>query len=93
MERFLFKKPQKDKSTDFDMVFELVIKNGLDLNSKIVETKIGNTVVYSINDNSLIIITKPINQSICKEIKKLNPKSIFHPLPFLKEHQTEQIKI
>lgn len=72
----LFKKPQKDKSIDFDMVFELVIKNGLDLNSKIIETKIDNTIVYSINDNRLIIITKPITQSICKEIKKLNPKSV-----------------
>lgn len=72
----LFKKPQKEKSTDFDMVFELIIKNGLDLNSKISEMVIAKTLVYSINDNSLFVITKPINENICKEIKKLNPKSI-----------------
>jgi adenine-specific DNA-methyltransferase len=72
----LFKKPQKENATDFNIVFELVIKNGLDINSSIIETNILNNIVYNINNNDLIIITKPINETVCKEIKLLKPKTI-----------------
>ena len=72
----LFQKSQKDTATDFDMVFELIIKNGLDLNAEINEMIFVNTLVYSINNNNLFIVTKPINEIICTAIKKFNPKSI-----------------
>ncbi len=72
----LFTKSQKDGAEDYNIVFELLIKNGLDLNAPIETVSIKDTVLYSIDSNKLIVATKPINENSCREIIKLNPKSI-----------------
>jgi adenine-specific DNA-methyltransferase len=72
----LFTKPQKEGVEDYNIVFELLIKQGLDLNTPIDKLKINDTPLYSIDSNKLIVATKSINEAICKEIKKLQPKGI-----------------
>jgi adenine-specific DNA-methyltransferase len=72
----LFTKPQKEGVEDYNIVFELLIKQGLDLNTPIDKLIINDTLLYSIDSNKLIIATKSINEIICKEIKKLQPKRI-----------------
>lgn len=72
----LFTKPQKEGVEDYNIVFEILIKQGLDLNTPIDKLTINDTPLYSIDSNKLIIATKSINEAICKEIKKLQPQSI-----------------
>ena len=72
----LFTKPQKESSIDDNIVFELLIKNGLDLNTSIENIVIEGITVYSIDSNKFIIATKSINEKVCKEIMKLKPSNI-----------------
>lgn len=72
----LFTKSQKDGVEDYNIVFEFLIKQGLDLNTQIDKLTINDTPIYSIDSSKLIVATKSINETICKEIKKLHPKGI-----------------
>ena len=72
----LFTNPHKDGVDDYNIVFELLIKNGLDLNTKIEKLSVNNTTLYSVGSNRLIVATKSINEKTCKEIMNLSPKSI-----------------
>lgn len=72
----LFTKSQKDGVEDYNIVFELLIKNGLDLNAPIETVSIKDTVLYCIDSNKLIVATKSLDENSCREIIKLNPKSI-----------------
>ncbi len=72
----LFTKSQKDGVEDYNIVFELLIKNGLDLNAPIETVSIKDTILYSIDSNKLIVATKSLDENKCREIIKLNPKSI-----------------
>lgn len=72
----IFTKPQKEDVEDYNIVFEILIKQGLDLNTQIEKLTINDTPLYSIDSNKLLVATKAINEEICKEIKKLQPHGI-----------------
>lgn len=72
----LYKKPQKENASDYNIVFELLIKNGLDLNTPVEKLTIQNATLYGVDSNKLIIATDTIDERICTEIKKLNPKTV-----------------
>ena len=72
----LFTKPQKEGIEDYHLVFELLIKQGLDLHTKIDKLSIHDALLYSVDANKLIVATQSINEAVCKEIMKLQPKRV-----------------
>ena len=68
----LFIDPVAEHATTEKMVYELLLKSGKSLNSKI-EFKEG---FYVINDNELIFLLEKANQSILDAILNLKPKKV-----------------
>ncbi len=67
--------PVKDDRNQIDMVYEIMLKNGMDLSLPMHELSINWKKVFSIADNYLIAcLEKDINLETVKEIATLNPK-------------------
>jgi adenine-specific DNA-methyltransferase len=67
--------------TELDLVYEIMLKYGIDLTYRIDEYEINNKKVYSIGLGSLLIcldnnITKEITIPLIKKIKELSPETI-----------------
>ncbi len=71
-----FDKAEKDGAKELDLVYEIIIKNGLDLNSRIDRIEIGEINFYSINSFSLLIATSGMNIESAKQLLKFQPKTI-----------------
>ena len=69
-----FKNPVKPKSEKENMLYELLLKTGYDLNTKIEEKKFGGCSVYSIASGEVIIALSKIDEKAVSEILKLNPQ-------------------
>lgn len=65
----LFVDPISESATIENMVYELLLKSGKDLNSAILQ-KEG---YFVINDNELVLLLEKVNQKILDEILSLNP--------------------
>lgn len=72
----LFSTPQREEAQDFNIVFELLIRNALDLNTPIEKIVIRNIPVYSIDNNKIIVATQALNETVCQDIKALKPRTI-----------------
>lgn len=72
----LFQKAQKDGATEFNMVYELLLKNGFDLNAKIEKLSVANTTLYSIGSNELVIAMEAFDEEICAGVIQSRPKRI-----------------
>lgn len=68
----LFIDPVKKGSTAHSMVYELLLKSGKNLNSKI--EQIRN--FFIINENELVLMLEEANQTIINEIIVLNPQKV-----------------
>lgn len=67
--------PVKEDRTQIDMVYEIMLKNGMDLTLPMQELSIKWKKVFSIADNYLIAcLEKNIDLETVKEIATLNPK-------------------
>jgi len=71
-----FDKVEKNDSKDLDLVYEIIIKNGFDLNAQVEKIEIGETIIYGINSFSLLIATKKINIEIASQLREYQPKTI-----------------
>ncbi|HRX10338.1 MAG TPA: site-specific DNA-methyltransferase [Draconibacterium sp.] len=71
-----FDKAEKDGANELDIVFEIIIKNGLDLNSKIDKIEIGELYFYNINSFSLLIATNGMNIESARQLLRFQPKTI-----------------
>jgi adenine-specific DNA-methyltransferase len=65
----LFVDPISESATIENMVYELLLKSGKDLNSSILQ-KEG---YFVINNNELVLLLEKVNQEILDEILSLNP--------------------
>lgn len=62
-------------SKEENILFELVLKSGLDLNVQVEEKKFGNDKYYSLDGGKLIIyLGKKITKEMAEEIKKAKPE-------------------
>ena len=65
------------KSTDEDLLYEILIKTGYPLTTKIKILKLTDKIVYSIENNALLIcLEKQITKELIKEIAKLKPARV-----------------
>ncbi len=71
-----FDKTEKDKVKDLDLIYEIIIKNGFDLNTKIDKIEFGKTIVYNINSFELLIATNGMDIEIAQRLREFQPKSI-----------------
>ena len=71
-----FNTTEKQEAKDLDLVYEIIIKNGFDLNSKVEKIEIGDTMVYNINSFSLMIATNKMNIEIARQLGTYQPKTI-----------------
>jgi len=75
MQLSIFKKPIKEGSTSYDMLWELLIKNGLPLNTSIEKINVGKTFLYSVKQNEMLFALDDINEEVIKKVLGLNPNS------------------
>jgi len=67
-----FVNPVKEGSTEENILYELLLKSGIDLNCKIEK----RDSYYLINENELIIALSKINEEIVKKIIKAKPQKV-----------------
>lgn len=72
----LFKQPAKVNAKEYNLLWELIIKQGFSLTIDIVEHKADNSTFYSIADNRLIIVLEKYSDVIQKKIIGLKPKTV-----------------
>lgn len=65
----MFVDPISETATIENIMFELLLKSGKNLNSKIVQ----NNNIYNINDNDLVLILVEVNQDIINNVIELKP--------------------
>ena len=69
--------PVKEDRDQIDMIYEIMLKNGMDLTLPMKELDIQGKKVFSIASNYLIAcLEKDINLEVVKEIQALNPKVV-----------------
>ncbi|SFC26587.1 adenine-specific DNA-methyltransferase [Zunongwangia mangrovi] len=68
----LFVDPVSETATIENMVYELLLKSGKDLNSKI----LNQEDYYSINDNELVLLLEKANQDIIDKIIATKPQKV-----------------
>lgn len=70
-------KPLVEGRTDEDLLYELLLKEGMSLTSQIEEINIGNKTIYSVNMGYLIIcLEETIDMNLVEEIGRRKPKTI-----------------
>jgi adenine-specific DNA-methyltransferase len=67
-----FVNPMKERSTEENMLYELLLKSGIDLNCRIEK----RDSFYLINENELVIALSKINKEIVKAIIKTKPLKV-----------------
>jgi len=71
-----FVDPVREGASEENMLFELLLKFGYDLNSKIEEKSCEGINYYSIDDGEMIIALAGINEKTVKEIVGLKPMKV-----------------
>ncbi|MAW94300.1 MULTISPECIES: site-specific DNA-methyltransferase [unclassified Leeuwenhoekiella] len=68
----LFVDPVSEKATVENMVYELLLKSGKDLNSKLVL----QDEVYKVNNNELVLLLKTVNQELITQVIDAKPQKV-----------------
>src|SRR3989339_1853560 len=93
-----FEKPVKPESRITNMMWEILLKSGYDLNTKVEEKKIDGCDVFFVADNEIIVALSKISEKAIKEIITLKPKkficldSLFSGNDQLKTNTALQLK-
>lgn len=93
-----FEKPVKPESQITNMIWEILLKSGYDLNTKVEEKKVTGCDVFSVADGELVLALSKISEKAIKEITKLKPKkficldSLFSGNDQLKTNTSLQLK-
>ena len=73
----MFEDSLKQNSKDENILIELLLKSGYDLNTKIEIIKIDSSYVYIISDKELIVCLNKISKQIIDKIIEIKPKKCF----------------
>lgn len=71
-----FEDPVKSESKEENMVYELILKSGRSLTSKIEKKTLNKTDCYVIDEGDMIFVLSGIDQELIKEIIKQKPKKV-----------------
>ncbi|MFH1824549.1 MAG: site-specific DNA-methyltransferase [Candidatus Firestonebacteria bacterium] len=69
-----FEIPVKKEAKIENMLWEILLKSGYDLNTRIQEKKIAGCLIYSVADGDMIVCLSKINEDLVKKIAKQKPK-------------------
>nr|BAV59392.1 type III modification methylase [Candidatus Endomicrobium trichonymphae] len=69
----LFKNPLKDGAKEENVLLELLLKSGYDLNVKVEPIEIDKYKIYCINNNELIVCLEKVSDRIISKILELKP--------------------
>lgn len=72
----LFETPQKDHAKPYDMLWELLIKNGVALNENIQVIENGQGKIYHTEDKKLAFVLDSYTDHIQAEVLALKPKTV-----------------
>jgi adenine specific DNA methylase Mod len=93
-----FEKPVKPESQITNMMWEILLKFGYDLNTKVEEKKVNGCDMFSVADAEIVLALSKISEKAIKEITKLKPKkficldSLFSGNDQLKTNTALQLK-
>lgn len=88
-----FDKAEKDEVLDLNLVFEILIKNGIDLNASIELIEMDSSFIYSVNSHSIFIATKKMNEKMAKSLRDHKPKTIICLDSIFKGNDSEKTNI
>jgi len=71
-----FVDPINKDAVEDNILFELLLKSGYDLNSKIEKKVCSKIIYYSIENGEMIIALSKINEALAKEMIKQNPRKV-----------------
>jgi hypothetical protein len=69
----LFENPLKDGTKEENILLELLLKSGYDLNVKVEPIEIDKHKIYSVNNNELIVCLEKVSDRIISKILELKP--------------------
>lgn len=98
MQMDLLKDPVKPEAQEQNLLWELLLKSGYDLNTKITEQKAGKCLFYSVAGGEMAVILGKADEKCLQEIVKLKPRkvicldSIFEANDQLKTNTALQMK-
>ena len=72
----LLKDPVKPEAQEQNLLWELLLKSGYDLNTKIVEQKAGKCRFYSVAEGELVVVLNKADEKCLQEIVKLKPQKV-----------------
>ena len=72
----LLKDPVKPEAREQNLLWELLLKSGYDLNTKIAEQKAGKCRFYSVAGGELAVILNKADEKCLQEIVKLKPRKV-----------------
>jgi adenine-specific DNA-methyltransferase len=72
----IFNKPQKDNVKDYNILWELMIKNGIPLDTSVLEKKIDNSIIYYFNTYNYCFCFSQIGELIVQEIIRMKPNQL-----------------
>ncbi|MFW5762517.1 MAG: hypothetical protein ACOCXH_16200 [Cyclobacteriaceae bacterium] len=67
------------ETPEINLVYEILIKYGFDLNSELNKLALGDSYVYSIQSNALLVATCILDEEMAKELSGLKPGTLICP--------------
>lgn len=71
-----FKKPQRENTQEYNILWELMIKNGILLDSQVLEKKIDKSIIHHFANKKFCFCLTPISEVIIDEIIKMKPSQL-----------------
>lgn len=71
----IFNQPQKNNTTSIDILWELLLKSGIPLNTTVNKIEVVDSIIYSVKHNQILFALDKINDSVLSKVIELNPHS------------------
>lgn len=71
----IFNQPQKSNTTSIDILWELLLKSGIPLNTTVNKIDVADTTLYSVKQNQILFALDKFNDSVLSKVIELNPSS------------------
>lgn len=69
----IFKNPQKDNNSELDLLWELILKNGIELHTKVISNKVGKSNIYFLDSNKYCFCFNELTKNVVDEVLKIKP--------------------
>jgi adenine-specific DNA-methyltransferase len=72
----IFRQSEKDGSAEGNMLYELLLKSGLPLTTRVDAVKVGKQNVYLVEDGKLLVFFAAFNKTLKEFIREKSPKQV-----------------